>query len=100
MQVRWTEPALDDLSGIQSYIAKDSPFYARQFIERIFDVAQHLADHPEIGRKVPEAENRDDVRELIFQGYRIMYLRQPDQVVILTVIHGSRNLVGIDNKPW
>jgi len=32
MRVNWTEPALEDLEAIQAYIAKDSSFYARQFI--------------------------------------------------------------------
>ena len=72
MRVRWTEPALEDMEGIQVYIAKDSTFYARQFIERIFEAAKKLEDFPELGRKVPEADEREDVRELIFQGYRII----------------------------
>ncbi len=100
MLIKWTESALDDLAGIQSYIGKDSQFYAKQFIERIFELVENLTDFPAIGRKVPEAADRDDVRELIFQGYRIMYLQQSEQVSILTVIHGSRDLIGMDNKPW
>ena len=72
MRVKWTEPALEDMEGIQVYIAKDSTFYARQFIERIFEAAKKLEDFPELGRKVPEADEREDVRELIFQGYRII----------------------------
>lgn len=44
-----------------------------------------------MGRLVPEAD-REDVRELIFQGYRIIYRTKPDRVQIITVIHGSRNL--------
>jgi len=100
MRIEWTEPALDDMAGIQAYIAKDSPYYARQFIERLFDVAEHLADFPTMGRKVPEAEDRDDIRELIFQGYRIMYWLRPNRIDILTVIHGSRDVEGMDNKPW
>ncbi len=56
MRVNWTEPALEDLAGIQAYIAKDSPYYARQFIESIFEAAETLEDFPELGRKVPEAE--------------------------------------------
>ena len=69
MRVKWTEPALEDMAGIQAYIAKDSPYYARQFIERIFEAAETLEDFPELGRKVPEAEDSDKVRELIFQSY-------------------------------
>jgi len=40
MQVRWSEPALEDMEGIQTYIGKDSSFYARHFIERIFEVTK------------------------------------------------------------
>jgi plasmid stabilization system protein ParE len=53
-----------------------------------------------MGRPVPEAEGREDVRELIYQGYRIIYLTQPKQVFIVTIIHGSRDLEGQENKPW
>jgi len=98
MQVRWTEPALDDLAAIQNYIAKDSPFYAQQFIERIFDVAKNLELFPELGRKVPEASESSEVRELIFQNYRIMYMIDMEQVYIITVIHGSRGLSALKYK--
>ncbi len=100
MRVSWAEPALEDLEAIQAYIAKDSNFYARQFVERIFDATIKLDVFPEIGRRVPEAEERANVRELIFQGYRIIYLIQPENVTIITVIHGSRDLAGLEDKPW
>ena len=54
----------------------------------------------DLGREVPEAKERKDVRELIFQGYRIIYLRQPSFIYIVAVIHGSRDLSGMENKPW
>ncbi len=44
MPVNRTEPALEDLVSIKTYIAKDSIFYARRFIERIFDVVEKLTD--------------------------------------------------------
>jgi len=100
MQVRWSEPALEDMEGIQTYIGKDSSFYARQFIERIFEVTKKLEDFPELGRTVFEADNRKGVRELIFQGYRIIYSHQANHIYIVTVIHGSRDLSGMDGKPW
>jgi plasmid stabilization system protein ParE len=58
-----------------------------------------LQDHPKIGRPVSEA-SREDVRELIFQGYRIIYRTKPDRVQIITVIHGSSNLSAKEIKPW
>lgn len=100
MQIRWTELALDDLEAIQAYISKDSVFYAKQFIERLFETVNKLKDFPELGRRVPEAEERKDVRELIFQGYRIIYLTQTRNISIITVIHGSRNLSDTEKKPW
>ena len=100
MQIKWTELALDDLEAIQAYISKDSIFYAKQFIERIFETVSKLKDFPEIGRRVPEAEERKDVRELVFQGYRIIYLIQTRNISIITVIHGSRNLTDTGKKSW
>jgi len=100
MLIEWTDPALDDLEGIRDYIGKDSPYYARQFIERIFDAVEKLVDFPKIGRPVPEAQDRDDIRELIYQGYRLIYRTKPDRVQVITVIHGSRNLAAKEVKPW
>lgn len=100
MRVNWTEPALEDLDTIQAYIARDSGFYARQFIKRIFDVAAKLESFPEIGRRVQEAEERTDIRELIFQGYRIIYPIQPEHITIIAVIHDSLDLAGMEDKPW
>jgi len=100
MLVRWSEPALEDMEGIRDYIAKDSTFYAQQFIERIFDAAKNLEKFPELGRTVPEAEETENVRELIFQGYRIIYLHRSDHVYIIAVMHGSRDLIEMENKPW
>ena len=93
IKIEWTEPALGDLEGIRDYISKDSAFYATRFIERIFDQVEKLSDFKEMGRHVPEASDRSDIRELIFQGYRIIYLVGSDEVKIVSVIHGSRNLL-------
>jgi len=99
MLIEWTDPALDDLETIRDYIGKDSPYYARQFIERIFDAAATLQNHPKMDRPFPEAD-REDVRELVFQGYRIIYRTKPDRVQVITVIHSSRNLAAKEVKPW
>lgn len=99
MKIHWSEIAEADLDDIYDYIARDVPYYAELFIDRLIENTDKLEDHPRMGRKVPEADNRDDVRELIVQGYRIIYLLQVEQLQILTVIHGSRNL-GDEVKPW
>ena len=61
---------------------------------------EKLAEFPKIGRPVPEAEDRDDVRELIYQSYRIIYLTRPERIFIVTIIHGSQDLEAKEVKPW
>ena len=99
MRVEWTEPALEDMANIRDYIAEDSTENAYRFIERLFDAAAKLTDFPEQGRHVPEAE-RSDVRELLYNEYRIIYRIKPEKVDILTVLHGSRDLKRLRTKPW
>lgn len=73
--------------------------FMHRFIERIFDHTEKLNDFPKMGRLVPEAGIRDDIRELIYQGYRIIYLLSSELSEIITVVHGSRDLTRSD-KPW
>lgn len=101
MKLRWSKRALKDVAQLRDYIALDSPFYARQFIGRIATRLESLPEFPQSGRLVPEAE-RDDVREIIYQGYRAIYqLRAMQQeIVIVSVIHGSRDLTNTKNQAW
>lgn len=100
MRITWSDVAEADLDDLYDYIARDVPYYAEQFIDRLIEAVSLLKDHPQLGRRVPEAEEREDVRELIFQSYRIIYFFDTDQVHILTVLHGSRDLGGQAAKPW
>lgn len=99
MAVEWSARARTDIRELRAYIAQDSPHYARRFVERIFKAVETLTDHPQIGRRVPETE-REDIRELLFQNYRIVYRIKPGHVYIVTVLHGSRDLGGQAAKPW
>lgn len=99
MKLQWSQRALSDVSHLRDYISQDSPFYARQFIERLLKRIEALPAFPQMGRSVPEAE-RDDVRELIYQGYRIIYRLDAEKVIIVTVMHGSRDLSKPTNQPW
>lgn len=48
---------------------------------------------------IPEAEDKR-LREIIVQGYRVMYRLETDRVLILAVMHSSRDVAGQDKKPW
>ena len=57
MKIEWTEPAISDLEGIRDYIGRDSEYYALRFIGRIIEAVERLVYFPEMGRRVPEAED-------------------------------------------
>ncbi len=93
MSLEWSPRAEHDLLALKSYIAEDSPLYARQFAERLIHTVETLPLFPRKGRTVPEMGFRDDIREVLFQGYRIIYrLPTEDRIEIITVVHGARDL--------
>jgi toxin ParE1/3/4 len=98
--IEWSRRARSDIQELKAYIAKDSPYYARRFTERIITSVEKLIEFPKIGRPVPEAEGRGDVRELIYSGYRIIYPIQPERIFVVSIIHGSQDLAGKETKPW
>jgi plasmid stabilization system protein ParE len=99
MRIEWSEPAMQDMAALRDYIASDSPARSRVFIERLFKHVDNLYVFSELGRKVPETDV-PDIRELVFQGYRIIYRHTPDRIDILTVLHGSRDLSNPGSRPW
>ena len=88
--VKWTSPAKMDLKKIYDYIAEDSKYYARQVAQDIVEKTEGLNDFPEIGRIVPEINDKK-IRELIIYSYRLIYEVKNDDVDILAIIHGKRD---------
>ncbi len=93
--ITWTDQALADLEAVCLYMARDAPRYAELFARRVFQVTGRLAAFPRLGRVVPEID-RDDIREVIVQSYRVIYRLLPDEVEILTVHHGASPLAGFE----
>ena len=91
MKIIWSNPAISDLENIKNYIAKDSQYYALLFIEKIIEAVGNLSKFPKIGRIMPECNN-SNIREIIYQHYRIIYKVTKETVFILTVVHGGRDL--------
>ncbi len=91
-EVIWTEPALKDLHNIMGYIAEDSQVYAERFGTRVVEAPRQLTQFPLNGRRVPEFED-ENIRELIFGAYRIIYLIREKICYVVAVIHGSRDML-------
>lgn len=93
MNVRWTQNALADLEAIEAYISRHSARYARGMVERIFDRAAQLENHPLLGAVVPEYRD-ESIRELLAKPYRIIYRVLEQRVDVLAVIHAARTMPG------
>ncbi len=46
MRISWSDVAEADLDEIYDYIARDVPYYAEQFVDRLIDAIGTLKDHP------------------------------------------------------
>lgn len=69
-------------------------------MQQIIQAVDRLEAHPESGRKIPEASG-EELREIIFQEYRIMYwIIDTERVDIIAVVHGSRDMSNLRNQPW
>lgn len=79
------------LEEIGDFIARDKPVAARRWVHELTLAAERAGSLPMSGRRVPEFA-RDDVREIIKRGYRLVNRIMEHQVEILTVFEGHRQL--------
>jgi plasmid stabilization system protein ParE len=91
-QVRWTLDARQDLGTLIVHLGTFSISYAASFSGRILAAAERLDEFPRLGRMVPEYQ-LDFVRELIVDGYRVVYLTEREEVEVVSISHGSQDLV-------
>ena len=91
-RVSFAESALSDLAGIQEWYAEEGvPEVGDRLVAEIFERVEVLADHPDIGRVVPEFD-QTFLRELIHPPFRIVYRRDPLRVRIVRVWRSERLL--------
>ena len=89
--VRWSPRAAQELVDICAAIARDSERAAEQFARRVIDATRRLESFPRSGRIVPEF-GREDTREVVVQGYRVVCRLVSGDVELSTIQHGARIL--------
>ncbi len=94
VKIVWSDAALRHLEEAVNYIQADSPKAALKMQRKLLKAPLKLRPNLRLGGMVPEFE-RDDVRELLVKPYRVVYRIDGNHVVILGIVHGSRNL-----KKW
>ncbi len=90
--VRLAESALVDLESIRAWYAEQGvPDVGERLLGEIVTRVEALADHPDLGRIVPEFD-QPFLRELIRPPFRIVYRRDLKQVRVVRVWRSERLL--------
>lgn len=93
LRIRRTRAAEQDLDDIWLHIAGDNPGAADRMIDALLDAEARLAVAPLMGRA------RDDLapglRAWVVAPYILCYRVDPDDLVIVRVLHGARDLPGL-----
>ena len=97
MKIIWSPLAISRVTEIAEYILMDNPVAAEKWIDEIFNRVLQLKTYPKSGRMVPELEI-EEIRELIYGNYRIIYRIIEKAIVVLTVRHGRQILPEQDLK--
>jgi len=89
VRLRYTQPALADLSAILDYIAAHSPQGARRVQARIKALTDLLLQHPHIGRRT----NDPTIRRMRTTPYPylVFYEATETEIIIHAVRHAARD---------
>lgn len=99
MILRWTKTAARDMVHVKEFKAKESAVFADEFVDRVFErLENQILPFPQSGQVVSEY-GRDDINEIIVYSFRVVYQILPDQILVLTVIHGANPLPNIPPVP-
>lgn len=94
MRVVITAAAKADLLAIRRTIETDNPTRAVSFVEELLDRCLALADTPRAYPLVPRYE-RFGIRRCVHGNDLIFYRLQPEQIEIIHVLQGARDIEAI-----
>ncbi len=84
MKIRYARTARQQLGSLRAYIAKDNPAAARSYLQRLHHRLESMLQYPYIG-KVNSVNQREDIRETVVEGFKVIYLVGKRTVTILAI---------------
>jgi addiction module RelE/StbE family toxin len=90
VEVVFSPQARLDLIDIGDYIARDNPEAAARWVDMLVARCRSLIHFPNRGRRY-----KGPYRVLPVRNYLIFYRADGEGVVIVRVLHGSRNIEGL-----
>ena len=91
MKVIWAPLAREQTADAFAYISVERPAAALRWFEAIVERTGSLSAFPDMGRVMPEF-GRPEVREVAVEPYRLVYRRDPDEIVIIGVFHSRQDV--------
>jgi plasmid stabilization system protein ParE len=98
MRIGWTRRASREVEAKAEWLAVNRPGTAAPFLERIVAAAERISVFPLLGRRLPDFPD-EPVREIIAGDHRVIYLREDDRILVVTVKHCSEELTEDDLRP-
>jgi plasmid stabilization system protein ParE len=89
--VDFTRAAEREIEQIQEWIAVDSLEASGRWVDGLLAVVDRLEKMPSRCPLAPENESHvEEIRQMLYGSYRILFTILPERVVILHVRHGAR----------
>ena len=97
MRLRYTNPALDDLSSVLDYIAAHSPHCAQRVQARIHGIIDLLSLYPGIGTRTDDPM----IRRMTASPYPylVFYEVTDSEIIVHAVRHVARDPSGMPGAP-
>jgi plasmid stabilization system protein ParE len=100
-RIRWSIRAQLDLQAVRDFLLRTSPTRTATTVSAIVRSVTPLSDFPNLGKVVPEDES-SGLREVLAEGYRVLYRVTPEgDVEVAAIYHARQDLRRVlRNNPW
>lgn len=88
LRLVWSPAARNDLIRLRDFIGEHNPDAARRAAEALKKAANLLLEHPGIGPRIEDREDRELFVPFGQRGYVLRYRLDEETIVILRLWHG------------
>ena len=91
MVITWSKHSQADLKNFLDNVYEGNDKSANNYIISLMNYINLLKNNPYLGKLDQESKIKS-IRQLIYRKHKIFYTVYDDYILILTVVHSSRNI--------